>query len=400
MRNLLECAAVQQAESSASRRRGQNASRATQGAPPERRGESVHQPLPEANPAATAQRAPPLAVGEARSIHQRVGPVRDARDTLNARRRSRADRADGADRGYHVHRGGRYDSGEDRSPSPGAAGPRAFSARILNAPFPPRFRQPTSIAKYSGETNPGVWLSDYRLACQAGGADDDLFIICNLPLFLADSTRAWLEHIPSGRVRSWNDLKEVFIGNFQGTYTRPGNSWDLRSCRQGADESLRDYIRRFSRKRTELSKVADADVIGAFLAGTSCRPLVHELGRRGSRTMEELLNIATSYASGKEAVGAIFDRSKGKAKREEDAGEGTSNRQQKKKGKLRRKAPLVAAVERKRGQPPPRGHSRLLRQTTRGNVPEPRVPREACLQRLQPHEEVLCGQPDERRPEA
>jgi hypothetical protein len=31
-----------------------------------------------------------------------------------------------------------------------------------------------------------MWLADYHLACQLGGADDDLLIIRNLPLFLAD----------------------------------------------------------------------------------------------------------------------------------------------------------------------------------------------------------------------
>ena len=98
------------------------------------------------------------------------------------------------------------------------------------------------MAKYSEKMNPGLWLSDYRLACQTGGADDDLFIIRNLTLFLANSARAWLEHIPSSRIRSWNDLKDIFVGNFQGTYMRPGNSWDLRSYHQGSDESLRDYI--------------------------------------------------------------------------------------------------------------------------------------------------------------
>jgi hypothetical protein len=37
------------------------------------------------------------------------------------------------------------------------------------------------------ETNPSVWLEDYRLVCHAGGARDDLFIIKNLPLYLANS---------------------------------------------------------------------------------------------------------------------------------------------------------------------------------------------------------------------
>jgi hypothetical protein len=68
-------------------------------------------------------------------------------------------------RGYHPRRGGRYDSGEDRSPSPEPPGPQAFSRAIRRAPFPTQFRAPTTITKYSGETRPELWLADYRLAC-------------------------------------------------------------------------------------------------------------------------------------------------------------------------------------------------------------------------------------------
>jgi hypothetical protein len=66
----------------------------------------------------------------------------------------------------------------------------------------------------------------------------------------------------------------VFEGNFKGTYMRPGNSWDLRSCKQKPSESLRDYIRRFSKQRTELRNITDSDVIMAFLYGTTCKELV------------------------------------------------------------------------------------------------------------------------------
>ena len=104
-------------------------------------------------------------------------------------RRRRHDN-EGPAQGYHPHRGGRYDSGEDRSPSPEPPGPRVFSRAIRAALFPARFRQPANLAKYSGETNPELWLADYRLACQLGGTDDDLLIIRNLPLLLSDSARA------------------------------------------------------------------------------------------------------------------------------------------------------------------------------------------------------------------
>ena len=89
-------------------------------------------------------------------MHQRLGRNRDARDTLDARRCTYDDPREGASRGYHPHRGGRYDSGEDQSSSLGLPGPQAFGRHILNDAFPPRYRPPTNIPKYSRETNPGL----------------------------------------------------------------------------------------------------------------------------------------------------------------------------------------------------------------------------------------------------
>jgi hypothetical protein len=79
---------------------------------------------------------------------------------------------------------------------------------------------------------------------------------------------------------------------------RPGNSWDLRSCRQQPGESLREYIRRFSKQHTELPNITDSDVIRAFLTGTTCRDLVSKLGRKTPTKARELMDIATKFASG------------------------------------------------------------------------------------------------------
>jgi hypothetical protein len=54
-----------------------------------------------------------------------------------------------------------------------------------------------------------------------------------------------------------------------------------------------------------------------FLSGITCESLVHKLGRKNPKMMKELLIITMSHAAGEEAVGAIFDRNKGKAKRED-----------------------------------------------------------------------------------
>ena len=89
-------------------------------------------------------------------VHERIGLHHDAHNTLDARRHAHSDKREEASRGYHPRHGGRYDSGEDRSPSPDLPGPQAFGRHILNVVFPSRYRPPTNIPKYCGETNPGL----------------------------------------------------------------------------------------------------------------------------------------------------------------------------------------------------------------------------------------------------
>jgi hypothetical protein len=187
-----------------------------------------------------------------------------------------------------------------------------FSREIRTVSFPQHFRQPTSIDKYNGETDPRVWLNDYCLAYQLGGATTDEVIIRNLPLHLADSARTWLEHLPASQIHNWDDLVRSFVGNFQGTYVHPGNSWDLRACTQKPGESLWDLICRFSKRCTELPSVAQSEIVHTFLEGTTCRDLVRELGCSLPVDSNELFDIATSFAYGEEAVRAIFDGLKGK----------------------------------------------------------------------------------------
>jgi hypothetical protein len=191
LKNLLEDAAVRRAESSASRR---------QGYPPEHRAVTSRFMREASVHTGRTRDAAPMALGRLGNEHHR----RDRRAHLDEKVR----------RGYHPRHGGRYDSGEDQSPSPEPPGPQAFSQAIRWAPFPTRFRTSTTITKYSGETRTELWLADYRLAYQLGGMDDDNLIIHNLPVFLSDAARAWLEHLPPAQISSWDDLVKAFAGNF------------------------------------------------------------------------------------------------------------------------------------------------------------------------------------------
>jgi hypothetical protein len=131
LKNLLEDAAVRQAESSASRR---------QGYPPEHRAATSRFMREALVHTGRTRDTAPTAPGRLGNEHHR----HDRRAHLDEKVR----------RGYHPRHGGRYDSGEDRSPSPEPPGPQAFSRAIRRVSFPTRFRTPTTITKYSGETRP------------------------------------------------------------------------------------------------------------------------------------------------------------------------------------------------------------------------------------------------------
>jgi hypothetical protein len=99
LKNLLEDDAVRRAESSASRR---------QGYPPEHR-------------AATSRFIREASVHTGRTRNS--APAAPGRLSNEHRRDRRAHLDEKVRRGYHPRRGGRYDSGEDRSPSPEPPGP-------------------------------------------------------------------------------------------------------------------------------------------------------------------------------------------------------------------------------------------------------------------------------------
>jgi hypothetical protein len=190
-----------------------------------------------------------------------------------------------------------------------------------------------------------VWLEDYRLTCHIGGATDDLFVMKNLPLYLGDSARMWLEHLLCDKIQDWTDLCQVFVGNFQGTYMRPG--------KQQPGESLHEYIRRFSKRCTELPCATDNDAISTFQNGTTCTSLIHRLGRRMPRTTHEFLDIASNHADGEEAVAATLNTPQGKGKQVVEHGEGTSShfKKKKKNDKHHRDNNFVAVVEHKASRP-------------------------------------------------
>jgi hypothetical protein len=118
-----------------------------------------------------------------------------------------------------------------------------------------------------------------------------------------------------------------------------------------------------SKQRIKLPNITDSDVIGAFLAGTIYRDLVSKLGHKTPTKASELMDITTKFASGQEAVEAIFRKDKQpQGRQQEDVPEASAQRGTKKKAKKKSQAKrdttdadLVAVAEHRNPRKPPGG---------------------------------------------
>ncbi|GJN40112.1 hypothetical protein PR202_gb29281 [Eleusine coracana subsp. coracana] len=222
-------------------------------------------------------------------------------------------------------------------------GIKAYVPRLRIARWPKGFK-PVPIEKYDGQTNPREWLQLYSTAIRSTGGDS--YVMANYLLVCLDpAIRIWLTSLPEESVTFWGDLNRKLIESFQATCNRPGNHFDLTRIKQKGDEPLRDYIKRFCTKKTEIPNVPDQQIVTAFLGGIHSDDLVREISRRNhdlKLTAQECFKIADKYASGESALDDI--RGKGKEKQSDKP-------ESSKKDKKRKPDNTVNIVDRFRKNP-------------------------------------------------
>ncbi|GJN37011.1 hypothetical protein PR202_gb25927 [Eleusine coracana subsp. coracana] len=193
-------------------------------------------------------------------------------------------------------------------------GSKAYIHRIRIARWTKGFKSVPN-EKYNGQTNPREWLQLYSTAIRS--AIGDSYVMANyLPVCLDPAVQIWLTSLPEESITSWGDLNRKLIESFQATCNRPGNHFDLTRIKKKIEEPLRDYIKRFCAKKTEILNVPDQQIIAAFQGGIRSDDLVNEIGRRNhdlKLTTQECFEIANKFASSELALDDI--RGKGKEKR-------------------------------------------------------------------------------------
>ncbi|KAK1607275.1 hypothetical protein QYE76_030948 [Lolium multiflorum] len=223
--------------------------------------------------------------------------ARDARDEITqsridkARRRRAARKDDDSD-----------SSDEDQEYDGELRGADCLSYKIRETMPPKKFKPtPTDAAKYDGQQEPRSWIDDYLQTVILHKGNQIAAMQC-LQLYLKDSARAWLRGLPKGSIKSWDDLVDAFVANFQATYKRPVGIEELRSCQQKQKESMRSYIGRFTKLLNAAEDVSVDRAIDAFSDGVRRESYIEELGRKKPKTITKLMEIANSWADGEDNV--------------------------------------------------------------------------------------------------
>ena len=126
-----------------------------------------------------------------------------------------------------------------RAPVP-TAGCRAFTLELRSVVWPGKFK-PDLPPRYDGTPDPAEFLHLYELSIEAANSDEK--VMANwFPMDLKDGARSWLLNLLVGSISSWDEMRERFIANFQGTRDHPSAAGDLRRIKQQPVETLQKYI--------------------------------------------------------------------------------------------------------------------------------------------------------------
>ena len=85
------------------------------------------------------------------------------------------------------------------------------------------------------------------------------------------------------------------------TCEQPSTKYDLEKLHQTSEESLHNYIKRFSKTRNSMPNISDAKAIAAFTKGLQHKQLHGKLYHKRPATIGELIQIANGYADAEEA---------------------------------------------------------------------------------------------------
>ena len=147
-----------------------------------------------------------------------------------------------------------------------------FTTAVLECPVPSKFRLP-QLESFGGLKDPQDHLNTFKTTLGLQHPSDE--ILCrSFPTTLKGAAREWFTKLPTSSVDSFEQLSNAFLRHFIGGQHPKRPADHLLTVRQGEKETLRSYVKRFTRKTLEVDEADDKVQLTTFKVGLRSRDLV------------------------------------------------------------------------------------------------------------------------------
>ncbi|XP_016195116.1 uncharacterized protein LOC107636096 [Arachis ipaensis] len=121
-----------------------------------------------------------------------------------------------------------------------------FTEEVMNFELPKRFTLPLTLTPYDGLGDPKKFLKKFRSTMIVNGASDTVLCRC-FPNYLDGPALDWLCALSAGSISRFQQLAKLFEEHFAGSAIYLHDSNYLNTIKQGQNESLKDYMTRFTK---------------------------------------------------------------------------------------------------------------------------------------------------------
>ncbi|XP_075489601.1 uncharacterized protein LOC142528437 [Primulina tabacum] len=174
-----------------------------------------------------------------------------------------------------------------------------FSDTIVREPLPGHFRS-AKIKDYDGSSDPEEHLARFEnmamLHCYGDQIKCKVFLTT-----LVDSAQRWFEGLAPQSIHCFEDFQKVFLHQFSSSKKYKKTAFSLFEVKQGQDETLRAYIKRFNRVALDVPACAPETKTTAFMQGLWEGDFFRSLTKKLPGNFEDLLSRTEKYINMEEA---------------------------------------------------------------------------------------------------
>nr|XP_023879434.1 uncharacterized protein LOC111991855 [Quercus suber] len=180
-----------------------------------------------------------------------------------------------------------------------------FTAAVLGCPIPPKFRLP-QLKPFDRLKDPQDHLNTFKTTL--GLQQPPYEILCrSFPTTFKGAAREWFTKLPTLSIDNFEQLSNTFLHHFIRGQCPKRLVDHLLTIRQGEKETLRSYMKCFTRETLEVDEANDKVQLTTFKVGLRSREFVASLAKNLPKTMAEMLLKAQKYMNFEDALAVIKD---------------------------------------------------------------------------------------------